>query len=80
MPADTETWYPSRYGAEDQAGALNEVTPAAVRAAAGLVRQGRIYDLGHVLDEHIPAFPGRNSASTSTRRRASTASTRSTGW
>ncbi|MEW6471444.1 MAG: cyclase family protein [Actinomycetota bacterium] len=59
MPADTDTWYPSRYGAEDQAGALNEITSTAVVAAAGLVRQGRIYDLAHVLDAHVPAFPGR---------------------
>jgi kynurenine formamidase len=27
--------------------------------ALGLVRQGRMYDLGHVLDEHVPVFPGR---------------------
>jgi kynurenine formamidase len=27
--------------------------------ALGLVRAGRIYDLGHVLDESIPVFPGR---------------------
>ena len=28
------------------------------RARRALVRQGRVYDLAHVLDEHIPAFPG----------------------
>jgi kynurenine formamidase len=28
------------------------------RALAG-VRHGRMYDLGHVLDEHVPVFPGR---------------------
>ncbi len=52
-------WYPSRYGADDQAGALNEITTAGIAAAARLVRRGRVYDLAHVLDEHVPAFPGR---------------------
>jgi kynurenine formamidase len=28
-------------------------------AALALVRRGQIYDLGHVLDEHVPVFPGR---------------------
>lgn len=52
-------WWPSRYGADDQAGALNEITPAAVARAAGLVRRGRVIDLSHVLDARAPAFPGR---------------------
>jgi kynurenine formamidase len=58
--ATDETWWPSRYGPDDQAGALNEITPDGVIRAAALVRQGRVYDLAHVLDEHIPAFPGRS--------------------
>jgi kynurenine formamidase len=28
-------------------------------AAIGLVREGRVYDLGHVVEEHVPVFPGR---------------------
>ena len=28
------------------------------RALAGVTR-GRVYDLGHVLDERVPVFPGR---------------------
>jgi kynurenine formamidase len=55
----TGTWWPSRYGADDQAGSFNEVTPAATLRGVSLVRQGRIFDLAHVLDEHVPAFPGR---------------------
>jgi kynurenine formamidase len=55
-----QRWWPSRYGADDQAGALNEITPAGVASAAGLVRHGRVYDLSHVLDERVPAFPGRS--------------------
>jgi kynurenine formamidase len=55
-----QAWWPSRYGADDQAGALNEITPEAVVRAAALVRTGRVYDLAHVLDDNIPAFPGRS--------------------
>src|SRR5262252_11180361 len=55
----TSQWWPSRYGAEDQAGALNEITPGKVLEAVRLVRQGRVYDLAHVLHQDIPAFPGR---------------------
>ena len=55
----TAPWWPSRYGADDQAGALNEITPAKILEAVRLVRQGRIYDLAHVLHQDIPAFPGR---------------------
>ena len=54
-----DDWWPSRYGADDQAGALNEITPDGVAAAAALVRSGRVYDLSHELHEGIPAFPGR---------------------
>src|SRR5262252_8857296 len=40
-------WWPSRYSAEDEAGALNEITPGKVLGAIGLVRQGLVYDLAH---------------------------------
>lgn len=53
------TWWPSRYGAADEAGSLNEVTPGHAVRAAALVRTGTVFDLAHVLDEHSPAFPGR---------------------
>jgi kynurenine formamidase len=56
---ETTTWWPSRYGADDEAGALNEITPEKVVEAVGLVRHGRVYDLAHVLHQDIPAFPGR---------------------
>jgi kynurenine formamidase len=58
-PATGTAWWPSRWGADDQAGALNEITPATVLQAVGLVREGRILDLAHVLHADIPAFPGR---------------------
>jgi kynurenine formamidase len=38
---------------------LNHIDDAKRRAAMRLVRDGRLYDLSHVLDESVPAFPGR---------------------
>lgn len=55
----TDTWWPSRYGANDEAGALNEIGADNIAGAARLVRRGRVYDLAHVLHHDVPAFPGR---------------------
>jgi kynurenine formamidase len=52
-------WWPSPFGAGDQLGMLNHITDAKRAAALALVRRGRMYDLGRVLDERIPVFPGR---------------------
>ncbi|MDX1430922.1 MAG: cyclase family protein [Gammaproteobacteria bacterium] len=59
LPAGEQPWWPSRYGADDQIGTLNEITPAVTAAAASLVRKGVVVDLGRVLDENTPKFPGR---------------------
>ena len=52
-------WWPSPFGAEDELGMLNHVTDAKRREALASVREGQMYDLGRVLHEHIPVFPGR---------------------
>src|SRR5882724_197871 len=52
-------WWPSRFGEADQVGALNHITDAKRLEALASVRRGRVYDLGHVLDETVPVFPGR---------------------
>ena len=57
---DEDRWFPSRWGADDAAGALNEITPEARVRAAGLVRTGQVFDLAHVLHDAVPAFPGRS--------------------
>ena len=57
--SDMEQWWPSRYGAGDERGSLNEITPAKVAAAARLVREGIVYDLGHTLHPDVPRFEGR---------------------
>jgi kynurenine formamidase len=53
------TWWPSRFGPDDQLGMLNHVDAAKRLRALATVRHGRLYDLGRVLDEHVPVFPGR---------------------
>ena len=53
------TWWPSQFGADDELGMLNHVDEAKRRQALGLVREGRLFDLGRVLDEDVPVFPGR---------------------
>src|SRR5205085_11350482 len=54
-----ERWWPSPFGEDDERGMLNHVTDATRLAALASVRKGRVYDLGRVLDERVPVFPGR---------------------
>jgi kynurenine formamidase len=54
-----QRWWPSPFGEDDQLGMLNHVDDAKRLAAMRLVREGRLYDLGRVLDENAPVFPGR---------------------
>jgi kynurenine formamidase len=53
-------WWPSPFGADDELGMLNHITDAKRAATLRLVRSGRLYDLGRVLDENAPVFPGRH--------------------
>jgi len=48
------------WGAEDEVGALNAMTPQSVRAAVGLVREGKIYDLGVPYDRSSYKWPGHS--------------------
>ena len=59
LPEGVKPWWPSRYGKDDQLGSLNEVTPEVVSNAAKLVRTGTLVDLGRILDDNTPKFPGR---------------------
>jgi kynurenine formamidase len=49
----------SFFGPDDELGMLNHVDDAARLRALSLVRTGRLYDLGRILDERVPVFPGR---------------------
>src|ERR687887_428355 len=57
---ETARWWPSAFGPDDQIGMLNHIDDAKRAAALALVREGRMYDLAHVLDERVPVFPGRH--------------------
>jgi kynurenine formamidase len=59
VPNGVKPWWPSRYGADDQIGTLNEITPKVVLDAVRLVKTGHVVDLGRILDENTPKFPGR---------------------
>jgi kynurenine formamidase len=59
VAAPAQRWWPSPFGEDDELGMLNHVDAAKRRAALGLVREGRLFDLGRVLDERVPVFPGR---------------------
>jgi kynurenine formamidase len=59
VAAPETRWWPSPFGEDDQIGMLNHVTEEKRLRALSSVRSGRLYDLGHVLDEDIPVFPGR---------------------
>ena len=48
-----DKWYPSRWGAEDQRGAANRITPAKVLEAKNLITRGQTYQLGHVYENDI---------------------------
>jgi len=53
-------WWPSRYGAGDEAGALNEVTPERTLAAVGLVRTGQVIELAPILEPDMPGPANRD--------------------
>lgn len=50
---------PSRWGAADEIGNANLITPASVLAASKLVRTGKTYSLGIVIGPKTPAYPPR---------------------
>ena len=65
--ADAQSWQPppdsqrcpSKWGAADERGSANRMTPETVLRAARLIRTGEVFELGHVLSASMPFFPGR---------------------
>lgn len=58
-----EQWWPHpRWGAEDQAGGSNWITPDKVLEAMSLVETGKIYELGHVYERGMPLVGQRTYA------------------
>ena len=54
-----DKWWPSKWGADDEAGATNHITPAKVLAAATWIRDGKVYKLGRVYEQGMPFFGQR---------------------
>ncbi|MGI9325928.1 MAG: cyclase family protein [Pseudomonadales bacterium] len=61
---EDSSWYPSRYGAEDTLGAINNLSADKVRKAAKLVKSGKVYALGVETGRESPAYPPRQYAMT----------------
>jgi kynurenine formamidase len=57
-PVD-EKWLPSEFGADDQAGATNWITPQKRLEAVKLVKKGEVATLGMPYHSRTPVFPGR---------------------
>jgi kynurenine formamidase len=53
------TWYPSKWGPNDEIGAANYLTPAVALNAAKLVKTGKTYSLGITVNTTTPAYPPR---------------------
>src|SRR5215472_16509835 len=54
-----EKWWPSKWGADDQAGGSNHITPAKVLESAKWIKDGKIYKLGHNYEADMPLFGKR---------------------
>ena len=50
---------PSKWGANDERGSGNHMTPTNVLRAALLIKTGETFELGHVLGRDMPLNPGR---------------------
>jgi kynurenine formamidase len=55
-----DRWYPSRWGADDQRGAANRITPAKVLEAKSAITTGRVYQLGRVYEVGMPLYGSRH--------------------
>jgi len=55
-----DNWYPSKWGAEDQRGAANRITPAKVLEAKNLITRGQTYQMGRVYESGMPIFGTRH--------------------
>jgi kynurenine formamidase len=52
-------WWPSKWGADDQRGAANLMSPVKVLEAVKLIKTGEVYQLGRVYERDMPTFPHR---------------------
>lgn len=59
VPAIGQDWTKSKWGANDEIGAANYMTPELIVKAAQLVKTGKTYALGIETNNKTPAFPPR---------------------
>jgi kynurenine formamidase len=59
QPPAPEQRCPSKWGANDERGAANHMSPATVLRAAQLIRTGEVFELGWVLEPNMPLFGTR---------------------
>ena len=57
--ASEQDCVPSKWGAADEIGSANLITPESVLAASKLIKTGKTYSLGITVDATTPAFPPR---------------------
>lgn len=55
-----DDWTKSKWGPDDEIGAANMITPESVLAASKLIKTGKTYNLGIVVDSSTPAFAPRS--------------------
>ena len=55
-----QDWRDSPWGPDDELGAANHITPESVLAASKLIKTGKTYNLGIVVDSKTPAFAPRS--------------------
>lgn len=60
LVANAEQCQPSKWGADDEIGAANYVSPEQTLMAVKLVKKGESHPLGIVVDPDTPAFPPRS--------------------
>ena len=54
-----DKWWPSKWGADDEAGASNHMTPAKTLDAVKWIRDGTVYRIGRVYEAGMPLFGAR---------------------
>ena len=57
---EESSWYPSKWGKDDQRGAANLLTATKVLEAASLIKEGKVYQLGRVYEAGMPLFGTRH--------------------
>ena len=57
-----EKWWPSKWGAGDEKGSFNTVTPRSVMKALKVPKTGKVYRLGRIYKQGMPLFGNRSYA------------------